>query len=281
MKSPLKLVGGRFYTRQRILDLFPPRDSYLTFCEPYAGTLSVLFAHDPTDKSEVVNDLNPWLSAYWRAMQDPQLFAKFVRQAQATPFREKVFHEALERQRRFPNMPNEGRDSVVVAAFTTFVLCRMSRAGNMKSFTTATTGRTRRGMNAEVAAWLTSIEGLSEVHARLQRVLLVGPKEARQVIRDFDKANTVLYLDPPWHPDARSDTEAYGAYEMGDDDHHDLLTLLATVKARFLLSGYRVPLYDRFAKNNKWRRVDFRVPDQTSQGTNGRAVKTESVWLNY
>jgi DNA adenine methylase len=62
---PLKWHGGKQYLAAKILGLFPPRDSYVHYVEPFFGGGAVLFSHDPEGKSEVVNDINYDLTEFW------------------------------------------------------------------------------------------------------------------------------------------------------------------------------------------------------------------------
>lgn len=85
-----------------------------------------------------------------------------------------------------------------------------------------------------------------------------------------------VYLDPPYVLSTRTKKAIY-AYEMTDDDHRDLLSLLVTMGdrgVRFMLSGYRNAIYDDVADIQGWRRVDF-------QAMTRGGLRTESVWMNY
>ena len=59
-------------------------------------------------------------------------------------------------------------DDSIADAVAFFVDCRQSRSGLMNGFTSVTRNRTRRRMNGNVSEWLSAIEGLPEVHLRLQ-----------------------------------------------------------------------------------------------------------------
>lgn len=81
--QPLKWHGGKFYLASKIIALFPPRDTWLHYVEPYFGGGSVLLANDPEGISEVVNDLNLGLINLWRVLSLPGPFEKFQRRNQA------------------------------------------------------------------------------------------------------------------------------------------------------------------------------------------------------
>src|SRR5271166_6143483 len=83
----------------------------------------------------------------------------------------------------------------VVQAHAFFVFCRLSLAGRMKGFTGVTKTRVRRQMNNEASAWLTSIEGLPDVHARLKGVVILDGRPALEVIQNNDETQTLQYLD--------------------------------------------------------------------------------------
>ena len=157
-----------------IIGLMPP---HLHYVEAFAGGLAVLLAKNPDGVSEVVNDLDGNLLNFWRVMADETAFAKFHRRVQAVPFSEAHWHDAQE---------TEDHVGPVDRAVAFFVQCRQSLAGRMDSFAAITRNRTRRGMNEQASAWLTAMEGLPAVHERLKRVVIFGPKDAKEVIQQQD-----------------------------------------------------------------------------------------------
>jgi DNA adenine methylase len=275
VNPPLKwhIDGGKAYLAPKIVALMPPHVHYV---EPYAGGLSVLLAKDPEGVSEVVNDLNGDLTIFWRVMQDEGNFREFVRRVEATPFSESEWDREPEGE------PRHGTELKYVSAVETavrfFVRCRQSLAGRMKSFTGVTKTRTRRGMNNEVSAWLSAVEGLPAVHERLKRVLILN-RDALEVIRSQDGPGTLFYLDPPYLHTTRVTTADY-AHEMTRLQHADLLSALDKLKGKFLLSGYRSELYDGFATALGWHRTDFTVANHAAGGKAKRRM-VESVWTNF
>ena len=147
----------------------------------------------------------------------------------------------------------------------------------MKDFATPTT-RTRRGMNENVSAWLTAVDGLPDVHQRLRRVEIRN-MDAVKFIQQYDHANCLHYVDPPYLHETRTATKAY-QHEMTREQHHELLQAMAVIQGRFILSGYRSELYDIHAKHCGWRRVDIEI-DNKSSGAKVKEKKTECLWLNY
>lgn len=262
---PLKWHGGKHYLAKRITGLMPPHVHYV---EPFAGGLAVLLAKDPEGVSEVANDLDGDLTNFWRVLQHPSLFPQFQRACEATPFSEAEFRRAEEGLGVYT--------CEVGRAWAFFVHCRMSLAGRRESFAPLSKTRVRRGMNEQASAWLSAVDGLAEVHARMRRVV-IRCSDALDVIRQEDTPGTLFYLDPPYLHKTRVATDAY-RHELSDEGHARLLALLPTLKARVMLSGYDSPLYaDRLAG---WTRHAFDLPNHAAGGGAKRRM-TEVVWCNF
>lgn len=272
--SPLKYPGGKSYLATKIVKLFPP---HLHRVEPYFGGGSVTLASDPEGVSEVVNDVNGDLMNFWEVLQGEENFSRFVRLCQATPFSEGQWQGEGHFMEHFSHLQYP-----VEHAHSFFIRARQSLAGRMDSFTGITRTRVRRGMNAEVSAWLTAVEGLPAVHARLKRALILN-RPALEVIRSEDTKDTLFYIDPPYMHETRKSTTEYGPNEMSEWDHQQLLETLAETavfKGKFLLSGYRSKLYDEFADFCGWHRTDFDIANHAAGGdTKQRMI--ESVWSNF
>jgi DNA adenine methylase len=268
-KPPLKYSGGKTYLADWIISHFPSHSNYV---EPYFGGGAVLLAKNPEGVSEVVNDLSWELTTFWNVLKEYSWFKEFVCRCEATPFSE------AEWKRSCAVLTDNWCDySQPEKAHAFFVRCRQSLAGRMESFTAISTSRRRRGMNEQVSGWLTTLEGLPEVHNRLKRVLILN-REATDVIRQFDKPDTVIYCDPPYVHSTRASKALY-EHEMDDEQHIDLLDCVLAVKsASVVLSGYRSALYDTKLKD--WRRVDKEIANHSSGATEKRRM-VESLWMNY
>jgi DNA adenine methylase len=264
VSSPIKRHGGKAYMATKIRKLFAPHTRY---AEPFFGSGAVLLAGDGQDVAEYANDLDGELINFWKVLASPACFSDFARYAQCTPLSKPTFQSLKD-----PFWPDS-----IQAATAFFVRNRQSRQALGKDFCTPTS-RLRRGMNEQVSAWLTAVEGLPEFHARLKRVEIRNDK-AVDFIDELDSPETLFYCDPPYVHETRSTTGEY-KHEMTKEDHAELLDLLAKIKGKFVLSGYLCDLYQGYEDAHGWRRVDFDLPNNASSaGTKER--KIECCWMNY
>jgi len=282
VSSPLKWHGGKHYLAKKLIALMPP---HLHYVEPYFGSGAVLLERDPNRDwlsdgngavpssargcAEVVNDLHGDLMNFWAVLRDSRAFDEFARIVSAVPFSEQLFELAEELS---------ADADAVTRAVGFFIRCRQSRAGTFKGFATLTRNRTRRGMNEQASAWLTTVDGLPDIHARLQQIVILN-RDAVQVIKQQDGEKTLFYLDPPYLFETRSSTGQY-VHEMSEADHKQLLNVLANCQGKFMLSGYPSALYDDMAQQCRWHHVDFDLPNNASGGDDKRRM-TERVWMNF
>jgi DNA adenine methylase len=252
--------------------LCPP---HLHYVEPYFGGGAVLLAKDPNGVSEVVNDLNGELTNFWSVLKDKTLFEEFRRMAEATPFSEVAYKACVEFG---SDTVEDGSIAFINRAWRFFVACRQSLAGRMKGFTGITKTRTRRGMNNEVSAWLTAIEGLPAVHERLKRVLILN-RPALDVIKEQDGKDTLFYIDAPYVHSTRTTTKEYGKFEMTDDEHKELIECLLCLKGKAMVSMYHHQIYDILHTKHGWSLHEFSLPNNAAAGQKKRRM-TECLWLN-
>jgi DNA adenine methylase len=264
--SAIKRHGGKHYIAPKLVQYLPAHKHRVY---PYAGGLSDLFAWPFEGVSEVANDLDYNLMNFWAVLQDKSLFADFIRRVQATPFSEKTFELS---EHVAPGA------SSIVRAVAFFVRNRQSRQGLEQSFATLSKKRIRRGMNEQVSAWLSAVEGLPDIHARIKRVVLRNAP-ALAVIKSEDGPDTFFSIDPPYLPETRVTTDAY-KHEMTYEDHVDLLARLGKLQGRFMLHGYPSDLYEATERLNGWRHVDFAMPNNASSAKE-KEIKIERVWMNY
>ena len=255
--------GGKFSHLDWLLPLLPAAHHY---CEPFSGSAAVLLNREPSPV-ETYNDVDGEAVNFFRVLRDqgPEL----ERAIALTPFSREEFHHAisasmhgvsdLERARRF------------------YVRARQTRTGLAQ---TATLGRwanckdtSRAGMSGVVSRWLGGVEALADIGTRLIRVQIEN-RPALDVIRLYDNKSTLFYCDPPYLHDTRGDSKAYG-FEMREDEHIDLATVLNRCKGKVAISGYRNRLMDQLYKG--WRRYDA----APKQAHSIKKLRQECLWMNY
>jgi DNA adenine methylase len=131
-------------------------------------------------------------------------------------------------------------------------------------------------MNEQASSWLSAIDGLPAVHARLQRVVILN-KPAVEVIHEQDGPDTLFYLEPPYPGHTRTAQKVY-RHEMSFNDHKELLRVVLACQGKLMLSSYRTPLYDINLRH--WRKVTREIPNHAAGGKEKRKM-TEYLWMNY
>lgn len=276
--QPLKWHGGKAYLAPKLWELAKPILPKVvlaveTHCGGATWALEGMASKIPV--SFVLNDIHLELTNFWSVLQCHRLFQLFRRHVEAVPFSQVEWADAgnpLEQENTYETYG--GVD--VVRAVKFFVRCRQSRAGQMKDFATATKTRLRRGMNEQVSAWLTCVDGLPIVH-RLLRQASIMNESAPSVIKKLDGPNTLYYVDPPYPTETRTAKKVY-EHEMTEDQHKELLGTLIVAQGKVMISSYRNALYDDVLSCLK--RHDFELPNNAAGGKTKRRM-TESVWTNF
>jgi len=274
MRSPITWFGGKGNMTAKLLKLIPPHHTYV---EPFGGGGSLLFAKKPSPV-EVYNDLDSGLVNFFRVLRDPEKFERFHRLVSFTPYSREEYNFCRETW--------EKCEDDVERAYRWFVVARMSFGGFFGHSWGFAVTRSLRGMADPCSRWLSTIEGLPEIHARLMRVQ-IEHKDFREIFTIYDTPNTLFYCDPPYVPDTRR----AGTYkhEMSLQDHSKLVEILLKLKGKVLLSGYCHPVYEPLEQAG-WRRYDYEtacyaVGKTRKTGILGEGVakekqpRVESVWV--
>ena len=95
------------------------------------------------------------------------------------------------------------------------------------------------------------------------------------LIDRYDRDGTLLFCDPPYHPDAISSQGKLYRFVMSAQEHIDLLLRLRRCSARVVLCGYPNSAYDDLLSD--W--VQMETSTKCVMGSRG--PRTEKIWLNY
>ena len=230
-----------------------------TYCEPFAGSMALLFTKTPSP-IEVVNDLDSDVVNLFRCIQqDSERLARLV---MTTPYSREVYDSQFAGTRYASRYQR-------AAGF--LVKCWQGHGsrteGGKVGWKNDVQGRERA---YALWDWYRLPEWIIEVVERL-RMVQIEHRPALEVIRRFDYQNVFMYLDPPYLLSTR--TAKQYKHEMTDKEHEELLKIITQSKAKIMISGYESKMYDDYLK--EWKRMEFR-------GTAEHAgTRTEIVWMNY
>ncbi|MGD0460998.1 MAG: DNA adenine methylase [Tepidisphaeraceae bacterium] len=260
LRPPVKWHGGKHYLAEWIIGQFSAHRVYL---EPFGGAASVLLNKPPVEV-EAYNDLDLRITRLFRVLQNQGV--EFVSRVRFIPYSQKEFEDAGS----YPANATE-----VDKAVSDFVRWRQSFGGKGKNWS-YTTARARGGMAGDVNAWWTAIDQLPEIIERLKRVQILH-QPALQAIRRFDSPDTLIYCDPPYLHETRSENSRniYGV-EMSQEDHRQLAAVLNSCAGTVVLSGYPSAVYDLLLRD--WRRVEFKIANHAAGGRT-KSRKTEVIWI--
>ena len=264
MNSPIRYYGGKGTMFNNIIELFPSKDQFDTYVEPYGGSFSIGLKKDPTEV-EIYNDLEQNVYSLYKVLSDKNLYPIFKEKCDLAVYCDDF-------RREYKDKLKEADIDIVDRAFYFFYVNRTSHNGN-GGF--SLNSSIRRGMSKAVSDFLSCIDRLPELHERLSR-LIVSNVDGVSLIRKYNKENSFLYCDPPYEQSTRSG--ARYKVDMDRKQHEDFLSAVIESKAKILISGYDCDLYKDLT-NNGFEIISFQV--NTVDTKFNPKTKTEYLWLNY
>ncbi len=208
-------AGGKRFLARRLGALIDA-DPHQVYVEPFAGAGHVFFGRSIKRPVEVINDANGELVNVWHCWRrHPD---ELVRTILATPFSRQEF-ERLARldPEHLTDLERAGRMLFMQRARFGGRLDNTAFCASPASVKSSTADRWR----ARIAA---AAERLTSV--------VIENRDFAWVIRRFDTAETLFYLDPPyWGAE-----DAYGRGCFGPPDFERLSEALRGLKGRFLMS---------------------------------------------
>lgn len=259
---------------KKLLSLFPAHHTYV---EPFGGAASLLFSKAPSPV-EVYNDLDSGLVHFFRMLRDPEQFAEFHRLVSSTPWAREEYDHCRATWRECDG---------VERAYRWFVVARMCFSGNFEAGWSSAVTMSSRGMAGTCSRWLSIIDLLPQIHARLMRVQ-IEQSDWRVILDRYDTPETLFYLDPPYVAETRRDG-GY-AHEMTLDDHADLVVALQKLRGMAILSGYAHAVYEPLEAAG-WQRHDWKTACSAAgrtrtTGIQGKGAslkmqsRTETAWVS-
>lgn len=253
----MRYHGGKWKLAPWILRHLPQHRVYV---EPYGGGGSVLL-QKPRSYAEVYNDLDGEIVNLFRVARDHG--EALARAAELTPFARAEFAEAYEPD----DDPLEQARRTLIRAFMGFGSAATS--GQVTGFR----ANSNRSGTTPAHDWMNFPDHLRAVVQRLRGVVIEN-RDALDVMRHHDGPDTVHYVDPPYVHETRHMRERSQAYrhEMTDDQHREMVEVLASLRGAVVVSGYHCPLYDEIFEG--WQRID------AAAHADGARDRVESLWLS-
>lgn len=225
------------------------------YVEPYGGGASVLLRKQRS-YAEIYNEMDGEIVNVFRMMRDQGPALKEA--LRLTPFARDEFMESygptgdgVERARRTIIKSFMGFGSDAIANKSGF------RANSHRSGTTP------------AHDWANYADRADQLIERMRGVVIEN-RDAKDVIAQHDREDTLFYVDPPYVHSTRQASKRY-RHEMTDEEHRELARILHAVKGKVVLSGYPSPLYDELY--GAWKRVER---DALADGARKR---TEVIWI--
>lgn len=250
--ASLRYPGSKWSLAGAITDHFGEHYHYV---EPYFGSGAVFFTKHPSPH-ELLNDLNQSVVTFFRVLRDRT--DDLLWAVESTPWSRAEYDQShiptgddLEDARRF-----------IVRIWQAHASDLAKKTG----WKNRGSSQRARGMSDR---WSRVPEELYLMAARLQHAEIES-RPALQVIKRFSTPDTLIYADPPYLPETR--TQKMYAQEMTREEHVELLELLLGHRGKCVLSGYSNELYNSMLKD--WKRVEVKAPK-----VEAGAARTEVLWI--
>lgn len=252
MKRILNYPGSKWTLADTIINLMPEHDTYV---EPFFGSGAVYF-NKPTAKVETINDIDSRIVNFFTVCRDyPD---QLVKKIKLTPHSREEYLNSYEVD---PDPIEDARRLMV----------RCWQAIGAK--TSDKTGwRSIIDPNGPDTAteWANVWERIEEVAFRLKGVQ-IEKQDALQLLTRYNRPGVLAYVDPPYLLETRS--KRLYQHEYNDNDHVELLELLAKFEGKVILSGYDSQMYNDCLSS--WHKFSF-----TGKAEAG-AKRTEVIWCNF
>lgn len=238
-----------------VVSNLPENIEDFVYLEPFAGGSSILL-NKRFSAVEIINDHDESIIEIYRAIRDEP--KEFIRRLNLYKCCEETFIRSQKK-----NVFDDYLDK----AINEYILTRMSRAENKKSFLSTTCDKCK---TTKTSSWEDSIETLNSLSERIKQTHIFN-LSAIEIIRKFDSPNVFLFCDPPFLLETKNKKKMYES-EMTTDDHIELSIALNNFSGKVLLYGYSNPLYKRLYAN--WN-LCKKKQSSKSKKTN------EVLWKNY
>lgn len=271
LRSPLPWIGGKFYSRERILAAFPPPESYKTFVDVFGGAAHILLAKPPHRHLEVYNDYCNDLVNFW--MQCRNHPEELQQQIDSLPYARSLYEawqESLFDDTSMSDMERAVRFFYVLRSSVGAII-RKSKGNWGYKITRSDFGDDQANILHKATALLQSIS------QRFQRVQ-IEHKDFADIITTYERPATFFYCDPPYI-NAEFYYEGVPPFTLAD--HERLAQALNATPAKVALSYYPHEKLDEWYPASRWQRITWQAYKHAEKTRKARQTATEMLLCNY
>lgn len=262
MRAVFRYPGSKWSIAEWIISHFPEGYEKMVYLEPFLGSGAVFFNKRP-GAVETINDLDDDVVNLFQILRErPEDLKKAL---WLTPYSREEYDRAfepcedsLEQARRFMV-----RTTQAIGAKLGHGKCGWRNHKQMKIGGTA-------------CKWAGITETIDEAAARLRggtkNLVQIEKMDALRLIERYNTPDALIYIDPPYVRSTRKSGALY-VHEMTDEGQKRLLGLIASSKAKIIISGYDSEMYNEMLKG--WR------TDSTMSQTTSTEMAREKIWMNY
>lgn len=265
IKRPvLRYHGGKFLLAPWITSHFPKHRIYV---ECFGGGGSILM-QKPRSYAEVYNDKWDTVVNVFEVLRDRVAAAELERRLRLTPYSRTEFNKCGELSIA------QTVDQIEKARLTIFrSFAGFGSASTNAKHSTGFRANSNRSGTTPAQDWVNYPDQIKSFVDRLMGVVIEN-KDYQEVILQHDSAETLFYLDPPYVHTTRNMQRGNAAYafEMTDDDHREMASLVNNIKGMAVISGYECELYNTLFGN--WNKVNRKA------FADGAVERVECLWIN-
>lgn len=262
MRAVFRYPGSKWSIAEWIISHFPEGYEKMVYLEPFLGSGAVFFNKRP-GAVETINDLDDDVVNLFQILRErPEDLKKAL---WLTPYSREEYDRAfepcedsLEQARRFMV-----RTTQAIGAKLGHGKCGWRNHKRMKIGGTA-------------CKWAGITETIDEAAARLRggtkNLVQIEKMDALRLIERYNTPDALIYIDPPYVRSTRKSGALY-VHEMTDEGQKRLLGLIASSRAKIIISGYDSEMYNEMLKG--WR------TDSTMSQTTSTEMAREKIWMNY
>jgi DNA adenine methylase len=262
LNSPFKWVGGKSRLRKQIIPILPKHTCYV---ELFSGAAWVLFGKPKSDV-EVLNDIDQELITFFRVVREKpeELIASFEWELVSRAEFERL--SCLE--------PEQLTD--IQRAHRFYYLIMAGWGGELKYPRFATSITDGGHGNRLIGALKTLRERLVPVHERL-RTVIIENLDWQECFKRYDRANTVMYIDPPYPENGCNYAHNMRSWE----EHQALAEKLNHSQCRWILSSYDTPEIRKLYENEYILAVQSFSGMKAEKNGHERVLNKEVLIMNY